>query len=718
MIIYIYFAEYVWYNKSMKNMELLSPASSFSALKQAVFNGADSIYLGIKQFNARNNIEGFDLNSLKEAVEFAHLHNVKVYLAINILFKDEELLNAVNIVAKANNIGVDAFIVQDIGLAQIIHKSYPNIILHASTQLAVHNLEGAQEALKLGFSRVVLARETPLQEIERISKNCKIELEFFAQGALCVSFSGNCYMCSCLKNKSGNRGECLQFCRLKYNLLNNGKNVANGYLLSAKDICMLNMIEKLKQAGVGCLKIEGRARRDFYVATATKIYRKALDNESVSQSDLNDLRLAFNREYTPAYLEGNDKIISKVQGHNGIQIGRVVNINKGKKFNEVFIDTEYHLQSPSTLKFLNDGQEVASISAVDIKQANGLYRITTTNNNIAVGNLVNILSDETLEKDVLNINNKLKIYVNIVAKENTNIDIIISVNDTKYHHVGDVLDAAQNAPITADDLIKSFSKSELFEPIVTVAVGRVFIPKGKLNEIRRNCYERLYNQIQKSYLIKNDITQVDELLKLPPNKKQSKIIETPMVIDSVSHFDKGGVNNNSAIIYDPQNYTLDDVDDFVKLVGDNTKIYLNLPNFATHEDIVVLKEIVEKLQIGVVANNLYALNFDAPKIAGGFLNIYNSYTVNFLQERGINVFYTKELSENEIKDISKKTGAKILQDKKHYMTLRHCPIKHFVGGNCSNCKYCDGLVYKMQDGTKFKLKRKKVKTCTFYLESV
>lgn len=689
-----------------------------SALKQAVFNGADSVYLGIKEFNARNNIEGFDICSLKEAVEFAHLFNVKVFLAINILFKDEELLDAVNIIARANNLGVDVFIIQDLGLCKIVHDAYPSIILHASTQLAVHNLEGVLQAEKLGFKRVVLARETTTEEIKRIKQHSNIELEFFAQGALCVSFSGNCYMCSHLKNKSGNRGKCLQFCRLKYDLLDNNKNIASGYLLSAKDICMLNEIRTLQNLGVDCIKIEGRARREFYVAIATKLFRKAIDNENLSQEDLFNLNLAFNREFTPAYFNGNAKIISKIQGHNGVNIGVVKNINKGKKFNELFIDTKYHLSSPSTLKFFKSNEEVASISAVDIKECNGLYRITTTNNAIETDNSVNILSDEQKEKELLNISKKLNVKVNISAKENSNIVITACVNDTKYQHIGYVLEAAQKAPLTKTDFISSFLKSDVFEPQINAEIGNVFMPKSKLNEIRRNFYEWLYNEIQKDYFVNNNLKQVEVLNSLPKLKKHIEIIKMPLVIDSVSQINDSALVNCDAIIYNPENYNLENVEKFVEKVGDSTKTFLNLPNFATWEDVEGLKEIVEKLKMGIVANNIYALEFNAPKIAGGFLNVYNSYTVNFLQEKGIDIFYTKELTENEIKNISQKTGAIILQDKKHYMTLRHCPIKHFIGGNCLNCKYKQGLVYKMQDGTKFKLTRKKVKTCTFYLEDL
>ena len=186
------------------------------SLKQAVYNGADEVYLGIKDLNARNNIEGFDMQSLSQAVEFAHAYNVKVHLTVNILFDDFEIQDALNLVVDAYNIGVDAFIVQDIGLISLISKYFPMVEIHASTQMGIHNLEGVRELEKLGVKRVVLARETPLDEIKRIRNNSKIEIEYFVQGALCISFSGNCYLSSYLHNASGNRGKCKQLCRLPY----------------------------------------------------------------------------------------------------------------------------------------------------------------------------------------------------------------------------------------------------------------------------------------------------------------------------------------------------------------------------------------------------------------------------------------------------------------------------------------------------------------------
>ena len=187
-------------------MNLLSPAGNLESLKTAIYHGADEVYLGINSFNARNNVDGFTLETLKEGVDFAHVYGVKVLVAINILFDQSEIQSACDLVVDCFNLGVDAFIVQDLGFASMLIAHYPQIPLHASTQTAVHNLQGAKFFEKLGFKRVVLARETSLNEIENISKNCNIELEYFVQGALCVGFSGNCYLSAYTCSASGNRG--------------------------------------------------------------------------------------------------------------------------------------------------------------------------------------------------------------------------------------------------------------------------------------------------------------------------------------------------------------------------------------------------------------------------------------------------------------------------------------------------------------------------------
>lgn len=277
----------------MNKIEILAPAGNFESAKVAINNGADAIYLGLNNFNARGNIENFNAEELTSVVNHAHLFNVKVYLTLNILIQDHEFPEVFSLVEKALNANVDAFIVQDIGLAYFLKQNFPNIELHASTQMGFSNLEGVKFAQKIGFKRVVLARETSLNEIKKIKENCNIDLEYFIQGALCVSFSGNCYLSSLLTNNSGNRGKCKQLCRLPFSIQTPSSS-KQGYMISTKDFCMVEKLKELIDAGITSLKIEGRARRPAYVGQAVATYKQIIENNfSFTEQNINDLKKSF-----------------------------------------------------------------------------------------------------------------------------------------------------------------------------------------------------------------------------------------------------------------------------------------------------------------------------------------------------------------------------------------------------------------------------------------
>jgi len=256
-------------------LELLSPAGDIDMLKSAVAHGADAVYCGLNRFSARAKAANFDLPTMIEAIKYAHSYGVKVYTAINTLIYDKEFDEAVRLAGELHKANVDAIIIQDLGLIGRLKEEYPDLTLHASTQMGIHNLEGALYAESLGIRRVILSRETTLKDIIRIRDGCGIELEFFAHGALCVSFSGNCYISGILTRQSGNRGRCLQLCRKEY--------FADGQKarwLSAKDIDMSDVIGQLAEAGITSFKIEGRLRTPEYVASVTKAYRQILDGAS------------------------------------------------------------------------------------------------------------------------------------------------------------------------------------------------------------------------------------------------------------------------------------------------------------------------------------------------------------------------------------------------------------------------------------------------------
>lgn len=716
-------------------MKLLSPAGDFESLKMAVYNGADEVYLGVKDFNARN-IEGFSLINLKNALDFAHLYGVRVFLTVNILFLDEEMQSAFDLVVDAYNLGVDAFIVQDIGFANLIHTYYPQIELHASTQMGIHNLEGVQAVEKLGFKRVVLSRETPLSEIKRIRDNSSVEIEYFCQGALCVCFSGNCYMSSYMFDASGNRGKCKQLCRLPFKLCHNGKIEKTGYLLSAKDFNMLSRLKDLEDAGVTSLKIEGRARRPYYVAVATKTYRTAIDdmlkndknqnakidrlyNDTKTQNAKidfvhnNDLELGFNRGYTEGYFKGNSNIISNIQNHIGINVGVVQKFCAGKKFNEIFIKSKFNFSPKSTLKFLRKGTEVATISAFDITRHGDVCRITTTSK-VNVGDEVRLINDYDKEQKELSYTKKLPIQIKIIAKVGENIVAKCNVNNKTFEFFGEQLSMSKNAPLTEKDVEICFLKSDIFEPIIKCRIENVFLPKSKLNEFRRNIYGNIKNN-----LIKNNRVNLQKIklkinnnIKLIENNKNNCKNNNKNSIFSI--FFKNKEKNNliknniqfienineklieNIVCFNPENYDENEIKLLKGKVEQQEKIFiLNLPNFALKSDIDFLKNLVEKNKISIMVQNTYALNFDTTKYIGSFLNVYNQYSAEYYSLP----FMMAESGERNTP----------------YMTMRHCPMKEHKNANCANCPFDKNYEYVLESGKRFRLKRKKLSTCTFYL---
>ena len=656
-------------------MKLLSPAGNFESLKSAVYNGADEVYLGVNQFNARNNVDGFTAENLKDAVSFAHLFDVKVNLAINILFSDNELQSAVDLVVNAYNDGVDSFIIQDLGLAKILHDNYPEIQLHASTQMGIHNLEGVRAILPYGFTRVVLSRETPLDEIKRIKDNVNIEIEYFVQGALCVSFSGNCYMISMLFNASGNRGRCKQLCRLPFTMEVDGKKIKDGYLLSAKDINMTDRLLDLEKSGVDVLKIEGRARRPEYVSMVTSEYRKALDGKPFSKENI---KLAFNREYTAGYLDGNANIISDYNNHIGIAVGKIERIESGKKFNKIFISSNRELTPKSTFKTFSGRKETAVVTAYDLNNTDKNKYVFTTTQNLKVGDIVRLIVDSELEQKYLQNELKRQVDIDLYLQAGKPIKAEISIYGKEIVVLGNVCQTALNRPLEKEQIALNFKKSKTFDAILDFkAFEPVFMPVKDINEFRRKVFERIEEIIVNAH--KRNV----RLLKVELPKKRLELFKYDFEYS----------------VFSPEEYKLEEIFRFVKeCEKSNKKPYLDTPNFALRSDIELLKEIVQKTEIGVVANNYYALELGTNNLLiGAGLNVYNSVSASILNKPIIG-------SEIDVETFDYP-----------YMTLRHCPIKAHLNGNCNDCRYSDKISYTLEGKGKFKLRRKKLSSCTFYL---
>ncbi|MEG2506993.1 MAG: U32 family peptidase [Longicatena sp.] len=328
----------------MKKVELLAPAGSFEALRAAVQNGCDALYLGGASFGARAFANNFDEEEMAQAIAYAHTYGVRVYVTVNTLLKEDEIEACLSYVKQLQAQDVDALIIQDIGLFTLLHKVFPDLELHASTQMHVHNPQGIEVLKEMGASRVVLPRETSIEEIREYSK-LGMDLEVFVQGALCVSYSGQCLMSSITLQRSGNRGECAQNCRMRYSLEKQtpqGKEILEtkgDYLLSPKDLNTLALVPQLIEANIASFKIEGRMKRSEYVGYMVACYRKAIDayynNETfiIDKAMQTDMEKIFNRGFTSGHIfhQIGSRLMNPIRpNHMGIEIGTVQSVTKDK----------------------------------------------------------------------------------------------------------------------------------------------------------------------------------------------------------------------------------------------------------------------------------------------------------------------------------------------------------------------------------------------------
>ncbi len=342
-------------NTNRGAIELLAPAGTGEALTAAVENGADAVYLSGSRFGARAFAGNFDREELREAIRFAHLRNVAIHVTVNTIVADEEMDELAEYLRFLYEAGADAVLVQDLGVARLARAVTPDLPLHASTQMTVHNLAGALEMERLGFTRIVLSRELSLTEIREICAACRSEIEIFAHGALCVCYSGQCLMSSMIGGRSGNRGRCAQPCRLPYTLVDSeGKDLlgdeAGQFLLSPRDLNTLDLLPELIDAGVASLKIEGRMKRPEYVAVVTDVYRRAIDacqykGNDQGGGDRQRLAQIFNRDFTTAYLNGNpgrEMMSDRRPNNRGLLVGRVVNYDGASQMAEVKLTEDIH----------------------------------------------------------------------------------------------------------------------------------------------------------------------------------------------------------------------------------------------------------------------------------------------------------------------------------------------------------------------------------------
>ncbi len=667
--------------------EILAPAGDAACAKAAIRAGADAVYLGYSSFSARASAENFGRDSLEEIVGAAHFSGVKVYVAMNTLIKDAELPDFLRALEEVWETGVDAIILQDVFLGGYIHSLRPDIRLHLSTQAGICNASGAEYAKEQGFSRVILARETPLAEIGRISP--LIETEAFVQGALCTCFSGQCYFSSFAGGNSGNRGRCKQPCRKKYSFDRPGFEKF-AYALSPADLSVGKSLFRLKEAGVSSFKIEGRMRRPEYVASAVRYYRGILDDADERELSirLSDLKRAYNRgDYTKGLAFGQDAsfLSRSVQGHIGEKVGVVsggaVRGNRNERSDrggEYPVKSDFAPRQGDAFKVLRDGAEAGG--ARFSRAIKGGFTVFSAAK-LLPGDEVFVTTDAAASERALSGGKNLPVRLSLRFLEGEPAEAKIRAEGAeRVWRSEEILPPAKDMPLTEADLKSCFLKTDgvpmdvRFEEI---RLGKVFLPKSRLNAFRRLVYREFYDARARSVrLPKPPVPPLSMPEGYAGKNEKTAAIVTPSELGKI-HAD--------VVVFKPDDYAALLPDAFAE--GHFEK-YLYLPVRATKEDLEQIGQTVRKYSL----DGIYAENFDGIILArrtgcrlfaGTGFNLTNAADVaRLIKEPSLSCFaLSKELSETEQAALSGANAFVLAGGGIKLMDLCYCPF----GRSCAEC---------------------------------
>ncbi len=664
-------------------VDLLSPVGDFECLKSAVQNGADSVYFGANLFSARAFANNFDLNTLQKAIQYAKIRGVKTNLTLNTLIKDSEYDDAFYLATKAYEFGIDAIIVQDLGLAIDLIKSFPDLPIHASTQMTVHNLNGALELQKLGFKRVVLARELSINEIEYICKNTDIEIETFIHGALCISYSGQCLFSSMLGGRSGNRGKCAGPCRLPFDLLENDKRIDSGYLLNTKDLCGLDYIPSLIKAGVKCFKIEGRMKSPEFVSTVTRIYRKYIDlalskqNYSVQNKDRLELLQVFNRGMSSTgHLdsEPNKNLIYKQNPSNlGLYLGIVQKYNSRKGYIDLKLKQNIELGDTISLENENGTYTISELmdngKNITSTKLNQLVTLGRIKGNIKPGDKVykmsskklNLLSKQSSKNENIKIGLKctvtikhdVPISINITSANN--LDIYKNLNVT--YTIDFIPCEAKNKPLEEQTVVNQISKTNStpfeFKKINVNLDKNLFLPKiSILNELRRNALEAVQNfaienisrkSIEKDYVITSDKDKILNNMRNINKSTSNNSYKISLLLNILNENFNYTILNNVDSIYIPLKYfTQKKYENILNILNKKADLYIYMPTIVkgNYKNLFYsnVKNAVKKFDIkGFVISNICNIKLlgDLFKDINKHFKLITNYTFNVFNEKTV-----------------------------------------------------------------------------------
>lgn len=696
-------------NDDMRKIELLAPAGSMEALIAAVQNGCDALYLGGVMFGARAFANNFDRDEMMEALQYAHSYGVKVYVTMNTLLFEEEMEEALAYAGFLYEHGVDALIIQDLGLFDLIHQTYPELELHASTQMHIHSAVGIKFIRDLGMKRVVLPRETPIEEIAQYTR-LGIDVEVFVQGALCVAYSGQCLMSAKKLSRSGNRGACAQMCRMKYRLGHKEgtqlvyEQQEGDYLLSPKDLNTLRQVPALIEAGVTSFKIEGRMKRPAYVAQMVSLYRKAIDaytqGKSFDERDgEEEMRKIFNREFTSGHLfhqKGSALINPKRPNHMGIELGTVL-YKKGKR---ATIQLTHSLHQHDGIRFLCEGEDIGCM-------VNKLYVDGLLKNQANAGQIVEIDVDGYIPKgckavktsDVLQLQalqaeyerepRKVMIHVSarLYANEPLKVSIVDEFGVTCAMQSDQLVEQAIKTPLSKERIDQQLRKCgdtifQVDKLTLDVQEG-ITIPIKVINETRRAALLALYEKriqspnkpVKQTYHRELSISQEEGVFVSVHTQAQLEAVQAAQP---------------TSIFCSPELYAqCSKQDPSIGMIGKR-----------------VMKEEYPNTTIlcseagGISCETVYADHF---------MNVTNSYTAAFLFAHGVKgIILSNECDETQIQTIKQAfqtrygcTGNFITYGygREELMVMEYCPINYVKKDNDKQaCGLCKGkTTYFLED---------------------
>ena len=706
-------------------VELLSPVGDFDCLKAAVQNGANAVYFGGQLFNARYSAKNFDKDGIREAVNYAKSRNVKINFTLNILLKNNEFDDAIDVVKYIYELGVDAVIVDDLGFAKYIIDNFPGMEVHGSTQMTIHNLDGAIALKNLGYSRVVLARESTLSDIDYICRNANIDIEAFIHGALCISYSGQCLFSSAIGGRSGNRGRCAQPCRMYYNMLETSdnvsyKNIGKGFLISPRDLCGLNFIPDLIKAGVKSFKLEGRMKTPEYVATVTRIYRKYIDlalsdnDYVVDKNDLHDLMLAFNRGgFSKGCLGGDDNhdyVFEEKPSNQGLYIGNISKIDKKNglislKTNEpldigdtFLVQQEDHKYTISEI--LKNGSHVKSAAIGD------LVTIGRVKGKLELGDKVFKINSSIISKEIKEFNShehvKIPLVANFKALIGKPLELeVVSLDEPSNTYFGlsttisneiQPIEAISN-PISKERLIEQLNKTTdtnfEFKKINIEMNDNIYIPKiSSINALRRDAINALYQK------------GIDNFTRILPSKLHSTKLVHQHVFPSIRTYsvllnsidismDYSSLKNVDRVYIPLKFFIKKEFESKLLEISQFADCYIDIPTIVRDNFRNVFynnfDEKVNKFNIkGLVISNLSGIEF-MMKYVGKLdivskytLNIYNNHTIDELKKVGVNrVTISPELDTDTLIDLCNNSSLPtefLVYGKLPVMHIQYCPL--------------------------------------------